>query len=190
MINKTKNIWIGIVVVVLVIGAYYFGTSSKNSTEPVDNNQNTTIPVVNQEQAPVKQTVPQATTETQTKKVANIEESRACAQQATIVAKNDQDFGVAHGAPLGPGFSYQNHYNSTLGKCLFLSTDVATINNNSVLDEVLSDAYDNTTIASYYDEISPANVIVTEVCNINGVMGCTNKQFRAFLNAEMESTIH
>lgn len=181
--KETKNIWIGIVIIVLVIGAYYFGIKSKNPTEPLDNTQNTTTPVATQEQAPVKQTAPQATTNT-------LEESRACAQQAAIVAKNNQDFGAAHGAPLGPGFSYQNHYNSTLGKCLFLSTDVAGINNNSVLDEVLSDAYDNTTIASYYDEISPANVIVTEVCNINGVTGCTNKQFRAFLNTEMESTMY
>ncbi len=41
--NKTKNIWIGVFVIALVVGVYYFGTTSKNSPQPTESNSSKQI---------------------------------------------------------------------------------------------------------------------------------------------------
>lgn len=60
--KETKNIWIGVVVIALIVGAYYFGTSSKNPTEVTDNNQNTETITSSQENTPVATPKPKTVT--------------------------------------------------------------------------------------------------------------------------------
>ncbi len=49
--KETKNIWIVVVVIALIAGAYYFGTASKNQTGVTDNTQDTNTLTPTQETA-------------------------------------------------------------------------------------------------------------------------------------------
>ena len=78
-----------------------------------------------------------------------------------------------------------------------MGTDVGqdTYVNETFLNESFFDAYDNNplgNIASYSNQITNAYppTLVKEDGMTNGVTGCTNQQFRAFLNTEMESTTY
>jgi len=174
------------------------GCNSSQSINPPSQSTNTTpAPVTINQPAQTQPPAVSNTTPSPQKKLSspssNIDESRACSQQAAIVAKDLKDTGASLGYPIAPGsFNYQSHYNATKGKCFYVGTSVGAYNGNSVLDESLQDAYENTTIATYFDELSSTSPAtkVSEYCTINGVAGCTNLQFRAFLNTEMESTMY
>lgn len=87
-IKQTKNIWIGIVVIALVAGAYYFGTSSKNSIESTQNTQDTTTSLITQEQ-PTKAT-----------EKADIASKSKCAADGKVFIQN---------------YEQSNNYTSALG---------------------------------------------------------------------------
>jgi hypothetical protein len=188
-----KNTVTGIVVVAIiaVVIAYYAGQGSNNAVQPVSTSQTTVA-------SPVETPTP-APTPTQaapaqpsaTAPSSNADESRACAQQALSAVNTLKAEWNSNGVPGADTLSYENHYNSTQGKCFLLTYDVGTYNGNYVTTRNLTDAYDNTTIASYYLESTETNpsTNVREECFINNVV-CTIQQFRTFLNVEMESSGH
>jgi len=192
-----KNISIGIIIVVAAIAvgvAYFVGKKSNNVTQPTNTPQTlsaTQTPVaMTQTQPPVVSNTSPNPQKNLGDPTSNIDESKACANQALVLSNRFQSQNSSLGAPGGGFWNYESHYNVSQGKCFFYRSSTSPYNGDSVLDEELYDAYDNTIVASYNDETSPANVTVSEQCNINGVWGCTNKQFRAFLNTEMESTMY
>jgi len=120
MTNNIKYIWIVIVVIALIAGAYYFGTTSKNSTQPVENNQGTQTPVVAEEQPPVKQPVTQ-----------NIEipKSTQKSMQPTVVTNSQSCLDIANNAAendLGKYyknvFVLQAHFKQSTGNCYYEMT--------------------------------------------------------------------
>lgn len=53
--NNTKNVWVGVIIVVFVIGAYYFIKMSKDSAQPTENIQNNPTDITTQENPITKQ---------------------------------------------------------------------------------------------------------------------------------------
>lgn len=119
--DNTKNIWIGIVVIALIAGAYYFGTTSKNSTEPTENIQSATTPLLIQEQPPAKQPAPEVKAKTETPKSAQtntqtnvITNSQACLTIANQAIQNEEAGGIMHDIKV-----LQAHFKQSTNNCYY-----------------------------------------------------------------------
>ena len=175
-----------VVIIILLTknsGKENIDVSDNNTTNTplVQNNTVTPSPVV---KPTVKEVAPQVKTNTETNKIANVEESRLCAQQAKI---NDdaltQRVIQAGGANYLQNMvrSYTTHYNAKQGKCFMYGT----ITSDNSITLGLSDVYENKDIASYSGPMIPGTSNFS-MCLINGV-SCTKVSFDAFVKSAMEN---
>jgi glucan-binding YG repeat protein len=181
-----KNMAFGLIAILVVAGAYYVGTTSKNVPEQSGNTQITQTPTNTQEQLPVKQPTPPAPTNTQTKTVATIEEVQTCSQQSKAQFDSEMSAVTQNGLyPIQGTWNYTNHLNAKQAKCFrveILDGNAGTA--YAGFGEGLYNVYENKSIASFNQ--TDSNHVA--ICSINGLYGCTKAQFSAFLNSEMEST--
>lgn len=155
--KEAKNVWIGIIVIALIAGAYYFGTSSKNSTESIQNTQDTNAPVTTQEQ-PAKSTASVAL------------KSKCAADGQDFYLKFYNQFTQVKSVWADPQF----HFNSRLNTCLvyiwwndtsipvtsywtsdnkYLNSTQVVTNNNIVFDVYSNQAIlQNSTTKTYTNE--------------------------------------
>ena len=80
---------------------------------------------------------------------------------------------------------YENHFNTTLGKCFMLETWRGTGLNLGITEYRIWDVFDNTKLAEV-ESISGPNY---NFCSINGVLDCT-QQFSDFVNTRMENNLN
>lgn len=184
MNNETRNILIVVAVLALVGGAYYFGTTSKNTEQaaatPTTESTSTPAPATQpvKEQPVVKQSAPQPTTNNENAKVATTDELQACSNQAKILF--DTHSSAIPSSMYDGTFTYKNHFNVSEGKCF----SVETYNSSASFGQSLWDVYENNNIANY--NLTSSNYPSGQ-CTMNGVYGCSKAQFSAYLNSEMES---
>ncbi len=115
---NSKNIWIGVVVVALIIGGYFIGQSSKSSN--VQSSPTSVDTVMQQNQiTPVSQPI---TKKTQNTDVNLVNLKSKCSQDGDTYFQNFKSEYFKLGGISGETGSYfgpEYHYNTKLGTCLF-----------------------------------------------------------------------
>ena len=127
--NQQNNFNNPVVIILLLaligLGGYFI--FSRNSSNDVENkitdssNIPTTQDIVTNTQIPAVEpkpkSVPQATTNTETKKVASVAEAQACAQQSKAEYDSEVSAVTQNGLyPINGTWSYSNHLNANQGK--------------------------------------------------------------------------
>ena len=159
MEKESKKVWIGIIVIALIAGAYYFGTTSKDSTGQIDKAQNTTTSAINQEQTPANQALGKASSD----------EKRQCASDGAIFFaqfKNQQLKSAQELHETETVDDPQYHYNTSMQTCLislsYTMFGYAGANDDIFVNQI-RDVYSN-------------KIIITGTWSLNGTFQVNLKQ--------------
>jgi len=155
------------------INCFFVGQRSKNSTEPVENNQGTQTPIVTEEQPPIKQPTKQNTetpkptkTNTQTSVITN---SQACLTIANTVAQNE----TAKTGGVQVFTVLQAHFKQSTNNCYY-----------ELQDKVTNPAYPSITIGINYAPNNESIAFCTSMPNT--ATGC----YQTGYGSINESTFH